>query len=116
MGRHLSFLDSDLVAASLSSTFLVKDLLKPGTTLFIRYPPDQLEAAKGLLRLWLSSLIRVIGRAGSEASSKVLFLLDEASWLGSLSALEEALVRGRTRRPSAAGLPERLANPGGVQG
>jgi type IV secretion system protein VirD4 len=41
-------------------------------------------------------LIRVIGAAGSEQADEVLFLLDEASALGSLPALEEALVRGRS--------------------
>ena len=98
VGRHLSFLDSDLVAASVArSTFLVKDLLKPGMTLFLQIPPDQLEAQRGLLRCWLSTLIRVIGRGGDERSAEVLFLVDEASALGGgLQALEEALVRGRS--------------------
>jgi type IV secretion system protein VirD4 len=38
----------------------------------------------------------VIGSVGKEQDSEVLFLLDEASALGSLTALEEALVRGRS--------------------
>lgn len=95
--RHLSFLDSALVAASVArSTFKVRDLLKPGTTLFLQIPPDQLEAQRGLLRCWLSTLIRAIGREGNERSAEVLCLLDEASALGGLSAVEEALVRGRS--------------------
>jgi type IV secretion system protein VirD4 len=55
-----------------------------------------LEAQKGLLRCWIATLVRVLGAAGDERSSEVLFLLDEASALGSLSAIEEALVRGRS--------------------
>lgn len=95
--RHLSFLDSALVAASVAtSTFDVGELLKPGTTLFLQIPPDHLEASRGLLRCWLSTLIRAIGRDGNERSAEVLCLLDEASALDGLSAVEEALVRGRS--------------------
>jgi len=98
VARHLSFLDSELVANSIShSTFDPSILLKPGTTLFLQIPPSQLEAQKGLLRCWVSTLVRMIGAAGDERSGEVLFLIDEASALGgSLSALEEALVRGRS--------------------
>jgi type IV secretion system protein VirD4 len=38
----------------------------------------------------------MIGAAGDERKGEVLLLIDEASALGSLSALEEALVRGRS--------------------
>jgi type IV secretion system protein VirD4 len=97
VARHLAFLDSELVARSTArSTFDPLILLKPGTTLFLQIPPDQLEAQKGLLRCWISTLVRMIGVAGNERAAEVLFLLDEASALGSLSALEEALVRGRS--------------------
>jgi type IV secretion system protein VirD4 len=97
VARHLSFLDSELVAQSVaSSSFDAVSLLKPGTTLFLQIPPDQLEAQKGLLRCWISTLARMIGTLGDERTSEVLFLLDEASALGSLSAVEEALVRGRS--------------------
>ncbi len=95
--RHLSFLDSELVARSVAgSTFDPRDLLKGRMTLFLQIPPDQLEAQKGLLRCWISTLVRLIGAAGDERKAEVLLLLDEASALGSLSAVEEALVRGRS--------------------
>lgn len=95
--KNLSFLDSQLVAASVArSTFEVRELLKPGTTLFLQIPPDQLLAARGLLRCWLSTLIRTIGSTGDETNAQVLGLLDEASALNGLPAVEEALVRGRS--------------------
>ena len=91
--RHLAFLDSELVARSLeSSTFDVNCLLPPGVTLYLQIPPKMLEAQRGLLRCWVSTLIRVIGSSGSEENNEVLLILDEASALGSLSAVEEALV------------------------
>lgn len=97
LARHLSFLDSELVADSVGrSTFDAAALLKPGTTLFLQIPPDQLEAQKGLLRLWVSTLVRMIGAAGNERAVEVLLPLDEASALGGLAAVEEALVRGRS--------------------
>ena len=97
VARHLAFLDSELVARSAaSSTFDPEILLKPGTSLFLQIPPNRLEAQKGLLRCWISTLVRMIGATGDERAGEVLFLIDEASALGSLSALEEALVRGRS--------------------
>lgn len=95
--KHLAFLDSELVAASVArSTFDVRDLLKSGTTLYLQIPPEQLLAAQGLLRCWLSTIIKAIGSAGDERSGQVLCLLDEASALNGLSAIEEAVVRGRS--------------------
>ena len=96
--KFLSFMDSELVAASLArSTFDVRDLLTVPTTLFLQIPPQQLEAQRGLLRCWLSTLIRVIGSAGDERNAEVLCLLDEASALGGLSAIEEALCAAEVR-------------------
>jgi type IV secretion system protein VirD4 len=97
VNRHLSFLDSELVATSVaSSTFDVRDVMKPGTTLYLNIPPEHLEALKGLLRCWVSTLIRVIGATGAETNGEVLMLLDEASALGGLAGVQEALVRGRS--------------------
>jgi type IV secretion system protein VirD4 len=95
--RHLSFLDSELVAKTVAtSTFDLMVLKKPGTTLFMQIPPEQLDAQKGLARCWTSTLVRVLSTVGDERENETLFLLDEASALDSLAALEEAAVRGRS--------------------
>jgi type IV secretion system protein VirD4 len=97
IGRHLAFLDSPTVANALrKSTFKVEGLLVPGNACFISIPGDQLEAQRGLLRCIISTCIRVIGSTGHEDDGEVLFLLDEASALGGLAAIKEALVRGRS--------------------
>jgi type IV secretion system protein VirD4 len=97
VGRHLMFLDSQMVANAVSkSTFQVLELLNPGNAFFLQIPGDQLEAQRGLIRCVISTLIRVIGSTGHEEKGEVLFLLDEASALGGLAALKEALVRGRS--------------------
>src|SRR5579875_2307674 len=62
IGRHLAFLDSPMVANSLSSsTFNALELLEPGNVLFLQVPGNQLEAQRGYIRLIISTLIRVIG-------------------------------------------------------
>ncbi|VTR93419.1 conjugal transfer protein : Putative conjugal transfer protein OS=Microcystis sp. T1-4 GN=MICAI_1010004 PE=4 SV=1: T4SS-DNA_transf [Gemmata massiliana] len=95
--RHLSFLDSEMISRSVArSDFDVRDLLAPGTTLYLQIPPDQLIAQRGLLRCWVSTIMRVVGSAGSELNSELLCLLDEAGALAGLPAIEEALVRGRS--------------------
>ena len=118
VARHLAFLDSELVARSVAgSTFDPRDLLKGRMTLFLQIPPDQLEAQKGLLRCWISTLVRMIGAAGDERSGEVLFLLDEASALGvALGRGGGAGPRPLRRRPAAARLPERRAGAGRLQG
>jgi type IV secretion system protein VirD4 len=95
--RHLSFLDSELVEKAVAtSTFELENIRIPGNTVYLQIPQDQLAAQSGLLRCWVSTLVRVIGAVGNERDGEVLCLLDEASALGSLPALEEALVRGRS--------------------
>ncbi|MDE2509177.1 MAG: type IV secretory system conjugative DNA transfer family protein [Planctomycetota bacterium] len=95
--RHLAFLDSELAATAVArSTFDVQDALKPGTSIFIEIPSELLDAQRGLLRCWLATMIRVIGSTGDERKGQVLCLLDEASALNGLGAIEEALVRGRS--------------------
>jgi type IV secretion system protein VirD4 len=97
VARALSFLDSEMVAAAVAtSTFDPLDLCKPGKiTLYIRIGADQLQAQRALLRCWIGTLVRLIGIHGNE-KNEVLFLIDEASALDNLPALEEALVRGRS--------------------
>ena len=118
VARHLAFLDSELVARSVArSTFDPAVLLKPGTTLFLQIPPDQLEAQKGLLRCWISTLVRMIGAAGDERAGEVLFLVDEASALGfALGPGRSVGARPLRRGASVARLPERFAGAGCLQG
>ena len=97
VARHLAFLDSELVARSVArSTFDPAVLLKPGTTLVPANPAGPAGGAEGAAPLLDFTLVRMIGAAGDERAGEVLFLIDEASALGSLSAVEEALVRGRS--------------------
>jgi type IV secretion system protein VirD4 len=97
ISRHLDFLNSESVAASVArSTFSVRELLRPGTVLYLQIPEKQLLAQKNLLRCWISTLIRELSELSKEEDNEILFLLDECSALNGLAALEETLTRGRS--------------------
>lgn len=92
--RHLAFLDSELVERAVATSSFDPRKLRRGDTVFIQIPPELLDAQRGLLRCWIATLVKAANR-GSEAQ-ETLFLLDEASALSGLPALEETLVRGRS--------------------
>ncbi len=91
-------LGSSCVARSLEkSTFDLNDLLnsKP-ITIYLVLPPEKLLSHRGLLRLWVVTLLTVVMRRARLPKQRTLFLLDEAAQLGSLDLLPQAvsLLRG----------------------
>lgn len=91
-------LGSTCVAKCLEkSTFDLCDLLhnKP-MTIYLVLPPEKLLSHRGLLRLWVVTLLTVVMRRARLPKARTLFLLDEASQLGSLDLLPQAisLLRG----------------------
>jgi type IV secretion system protein VirD4 len=97
VARHLDFLASELVISSVSkSTFDIQELRKSGNTLYLQIPENHLEDQRGLLRLWVSTLIRQLSNSGTEADGEVLLVLDEASALSGLTGVKTALIRGRS--------------------
>jgi type IV secretion system protein VirD4 len=91
-------LGSTAVARSLErSTFDLNDLLhaKP-MTVYLVLPPEKLLSHRGLLRLWVVTLMTVVMRRTRLPRQRTLFLLDEAAQLGSLDLLPQAvsLLRG----------------------
>lgn len=91
-------LGSTCVSKSLEkSTFDMCDLLnnKP-MTIYLVLPPEKLLSHRGLLRLWVVTLLTVVMRRTRLPKVRTLFLLDEAAQLGSLDLLPQAvsLLRG----------------------
>ena len=91
-------LGSSAVSKSLEkSTFDLCDLLhsKP-MTIYLVLPPEKLLSHRGLLRLWVVTLMTVVMRRSRLPKQRTLFLLDEAAQLGSLDLLPQAvsLLRG----------------------
>ncbi len=95
-GRYLRFLDTLAIAASTKkSSFDSADLLKGKMTVYLILPPEYMRVQSPIIRLWVSSLVRVVIRGGL-SDRKVHFVLDEAgSGLGHLDCLDDALALGR---------------------
>jgi len=91
-------LGSSAVSRSLEkSTFDLCDLLnnKP-MTIYLVLPPEKLLSHRGLMRLWVVTLMTTVMRRMRLPKQRTLFLLDEAAQLGSLDLLPQAvsLLRG----------------------
>jgi type IV secretion system protein VirD4 len=96
-GRQTAWLDSERMAAVLSSTtFDPGRLLTGKMTIYLCLPEDQLDTKIGFIRLLLVSLLRCVTRGGIQERNQVLFLLDEAGNIGHMRCLERAttLLRG----------------------
>lgn len=65
-------------------------------SIYIVIPPQHMESARRLLRLWIGALFALILRRRRRISPSTLFLLDEAAQLGPLDQLRQAitLLRG----------------------
>jgi type IV secretion system protein VirD4 len=59
--------------------------------IYLIFPPDKLDSHRGLLRLWLGTLLAVLLRRPQIPEQRTLLLLDEAAQLGTLPQLRTAL-------------------------
>ena len=92
--RHLSFLDSELVAKIVACSSFDPTKIADGIDVYIQIPPKMLLSHAGLLRCWMQTLVNCV--CDRESSREVYFVIDEASAVDNLPALQEALVRGRS--------------------
>ena len=94
--RHLRFLTTAAVATSTAtSSFDPTGLANGRMTVYLILPPDRLAAQAGLLRLWITTLLRAVVRTGLDDGKNVRFILDEAASLGKLDAIENAVTQLR---------------------
>lgn len=96
--RHLRFLNTPSVkAVTETSSFDPRDLAsdKQKMTIYIVIPPDKLESLAGLIRAWITTLIRCIVNTGLKPQGKIRFILDEAASIGKLDAIENAITQLR---------------------
>ncbi|MDR3620485.1 MAG: type IV secretory system conjugative DNA transfer family protein [Paludisphaera borealis] len=79
------------------SSFSLQDVVdgKP-LDIFIVIPPDMLESNRGLLRLWIGTLLTAVMRRTRIPDQTTLFVLDEAAQLGAFPPLltSATLLRG----------------------
>jgi type IV secretion system protein VirD4 len=90
--RHLRFLATEAVAEStVTSSFDPRDLSKGNMTIYLVIPPDKLQSLAGLIRLWVTCLLRAVVQTGLKQQTRIHMLLDEAAALGKLEAIENAI-------------------------
>jgi type IV secretion system protein VirD4 len=81
---------SERVEASLAkSSFSLNDVRegKP-LSIYLIVPPDKLQSHKGLLKLWVGTLLKAITSRTQAPALRTLFLLDECGQLGNFPFLE----------------------------
>jgi type IV secretion system protein VirD4 len=94
--RHVRFLDTPAVAASTKSTdFDPKKLLAGKMTIYLVLPPTHFRPLAGLLRVWISSLLRIVVHGGLQERNKVHFIFDEAASLGHMDCIDDAVDKYR---------------------
>lgn len=96
VSRHLRFLDTPAVAASTrTSSFDPADLLTGKLTVYLILPPAHMRAQSALLRVWIGALLRAAIQGGLQEKKRVFFVLDEASSLGKMDAINDAIDKYR---------------------
>lgn len=96
--RSLAFLGSPAVALSTrgTSSFDPSELGgRRGMTVYLILPAKYLRSHAGLLRLWVSALMRSVVDRGVRAARPVNVVLDEAAALGHLEVIDDMLTMGR---------------------
>ena len=96
VNRHLRYLDTLAIAANTrSSSFDPSELVSGKMTVYLVLPPEHARAQSPLLRMWISSMLRVVVRGGLQERKLVHFVLDEAASLGHLQQLDDAVDKYR---------------------
>jgi type IV secretion system protein VirD4 len=94
--RFLRYLDTIAVAASTrTSTFNPSELLDGKTTMYFVLPPEHARTQSPLLRMWIGAMFRACIQGGLQERTKVHFVLDEASSLGHMEQIDDAIDKYR---------------------
>ena len=89
--RHTHFLDSPLLADSLSRTdFTFREVVENGGSVFLVLPPDRLHAHSRWLRLLTGRALVELMR-DTRPRKPVLLMLDECAALGRMKPIEQSL-------------------------
>ena len=90
--RHTVWMDSPAVATCLSETTVDPRVLLSGrATIYLILPHDKLTTLAPLMRMWLSTILRVVAKGLPSEQNQILFLIDEAAHLGRMQILLDAI-------------------------
>lgn len=95
--KHLGFIDSPLMKASVSHPGLrLADIKEELITVYLVMPANKLDAYNRLLRLWIASLVNSISLTLEPPVERILMIVDEMAQLGRMEPLIQAvsLLRG----------------------
>lgn len=96
LNRHLRFLDSPAIAASTrTSSFSPADLRNGRMSVYFILPAEHMRSMPGLMRMWMSTTLRLVQAGGLQEQNKVHIVCDEAASLRRLEPIEDALSMGR---------------------
>jgi type IV secretion system protein VirD4 len=97
LNRHLSFLDSPLIANSTrSSSFDPAALKDGGMSAYFIAPMEFVRSNPSLVRMWLGCAIERIQSRGLDERNKVHVVIDEAATLKKFDCIENVLTTGRS--------------------
>jgi type IV secretion system protein VirD4 len=95
---YLKSFTSDRVGSTLEkSSFSLEEVVNGDKlSIYIIIPPDKLKSHRGLLKVWVNTLMKAITSRKEIPEHRTLFILDECGQLGSFPFLETAitLLRG----------------------
>lgn len=77
------------------NAFRINELRRGNSTVFVQIPMEVVTSNQGVARTVIGALIKSIYDADGQTNGRVLFLLDEARFLGRLKTLATALRAGR---------------------
>lgn len=93
--RALAFLGSEPLVRAVSKTTFRLASIREGMSVYVVIPLEYMQSHAGLLRLWLTALMKAVMRGGLNESRPVTFVVDEAPALGKLDVVKNALVQMR---------------------
>lgn len=95
---HVAYLAGDKMQHSVRNSSFELDEITRGdpVSIYLVIPPEKLETHGAIIRLWVGAFMSAIVKRRRKVKTKTLFILDEASQLGTFPQLRQAitLLRG----------------------
>jgi type IV secretion system protein VirD4 len=90
---YIKPINGERVARTLEKSTVPLDGIVRGDpmTVYIIIPPDRLDSHKGLLKLWVGTLLKAVTSRRVLPPNRTLFMLDEAAQLGNFAQLETVI-------------------------
>ncbi len=96
VAQHLRFLDTPAVVASTQSSTFDPALVRSGKlTAYLILPPHHMQALAPLLRVWITAMLKAQVASGLQEKQLTYFVLDEATSLGHLEPIDDAVDKYR---------------------